>query len=266
MNDALERAKRGDRAAIEALLTELAPRVYRFGLRLCGNPHDADDVLQDTLVNVTEHLGEFEGRASLSSWVFALARSACARRRRGMKNAAPRAADDAPEQSDGSPTPEAQAAGNELLAALSRALEQLTPESREVLLLRDVEGLSAADAALALSISVDALKSRLHRARTALREQLRPLLEPDPVGPRAGCPDIMTLWSQNLEGDLNQHDCARMEAHVSGCAACSKACDALKRALLVCQNVATTEVPPEVQARVRAAVEALSATRPASAR
>ena len=52
---------------MEALLTELAPRIHRFGLRLCGNAHDADDVLQDTLLNVSEHLGEFEGRSALSS-------------------------------------------------------------------------------------------------------------------------------------------------------------------------------------------------------
>jgi RNA polymerase sigma-70 factor, ECF subfamily len=266
MSDALERAKRGDRAAVEQLLTELAPRVYRFGLRLCGNPHDADDVLQDTLVNVTQHLGEFEGRSSLSSWVFALARSACARRRRGLKNAAPCAEDAAPELSHAGPTPEAQAAGNELLAAFSRALDALPPESREALLLRDVEGLSAADAADALGVSVDALKSRLHRARAALREALRPLLEPDSAPAPAGCPDIMALWSRRLEGELSQNDCARMEAHLRGCASCGAACDALKRALVVCQNVATTEVPPEVQARVKAAVEAVSATRPSSAR
>ncbi len=80
------RAKAGDRVALEHVLAKVAPSVYRFGLRMCGNAHDADDVLQDTLVQVSEHLSQFEGRSALTSWVFTLARTACSRRRRGLKN------------------------------------------------------------------------------------------------------------------------------------------------------------------------------------
>jgi RNA polymerase sigma-70 factor (ECF subfamily) len=67
----------GDRGALEAVLVNVAPAIQRFGLRMCRNVHDAEDVLQDTLLNVAPHLGDFEGRSSLSSWVFSLARSAC---------------------------------------------------------------------------------------------------------------------------------------------------------------------------------------------
>ena len=79
----VERARSGDAKALEELLASVAPAVERFGLRMCRNPDDADDVLQDTLLTIATHLGDFEGRSSLLSWVFTLARTACARRRRG---------------------------------------------------------------------------------------------------------------------------------------------------------------------------------------
>src|SRR5690606_3525868 len=89
LTDIIARAKTGDRQALETVLAQVAPAVHRFGLRMCRNVHDAEDVLQDTLLNIAKHLGEFEGRSSLSSWVFALTRSACARKRRGLKNQPP---------------------------------------------------------------------------------------------------------------------------------------------------------------------------------
>ena len=84
----LARVRAGDREALEALLARVAPSIYRFGLRMCRNVHDAEDVLQDALLEVAGHVGDFEGRSSLSSWVFAVTRSACARKRRGLKNQA----------------------------------------------------------------------------------------------------------------------------------------------------------------------------------
>jgi RNA polymerase sigma-70 factor (ECF subfamily) len=254
MDFVLERARSGDAAALEELLARIAPSIQRFGMRMCKNPHDADDVLQDTLLAIATHLPEFEGRSSLSSWVFALTRSACARRRRGLKNM-PHASDEGIERLDEGPSPEERTADRELARALERALRTLSDEHREVILLRDVEGLTAPDVAEALGISVDAVKSRLHRAREALRAALRPLLEPSMPKPSAPCPDVVEMWSKKLEGDLSQSDCAAMEKHIASCPACGAACDALRRALLACQRSATV-VHPEVQAHVKAAVRA----------
>jgi len=255
----VQRAQSGDERALEELLASIAPAVQRFGVRMCKDPHDADDVLQDTLLSIATHLGEFEGRSSLTSWVFALTRSACARRRRGLKNV-PHVSDDAvPEAADPGATPEDRAAEHELAAALTRALDALPEEHREVILLRDVEGLTAPDAAAALGVSVDALKSRLHRARESLRTALKPLLEPNAPKPSSSCPEVVALWSKKLEGDLSQTDCTAMEQHLKSCPACGVACDALKKALLACKRSATAEVRPEVQARVKAAVRAWSA-------
>lgn len=261
LNELVERARVGDREALEALLAALAPSIHRFGLRMCKNAHDADDVLQDALLNVARHLNDFSGRSSLSSWVFAITRSACSRRRRGLKNQPP--VDDARllETPSVTPSPESHASGQELALALSAALDGLSDDYREVILLRDIEDLSAAETASSLGISVDAVKSRLHRARHALRTALRPVLEPVREQSRSDCPDVAALWSQKLEGDLSPMDCSAMEQHLTGCAACGTAAVALRQALSACQRIRTEAVPPAVRARVKAAVVAWSALR-----
>jgi RNA polymerase sigma-70 factor (ECF subfamily) len=255
----VERARGGDREALEAVLGAIAPSVHRLGLRMCKNVHDAEDVLQETLLNVANHLGDFQGRSSLSSWVFAIARSAYTRKRRGLKNRP--TVDDHPltETPDAAPSPEARASDQQLVAALVAALDSLSEDHREVILLRDIEGLSAPEAAAALEISVDALKSRLHRARDQLRIALRPVFEPVRQQQRAGCPDIAALWSQKLEGDLDPMDCTNMADHLLGCPVCGAEAEVLKQALQACQRARSEPVPAVVQARVRAAVRAWSA-------
>jgi RNA polymerase sigma-70 factor (ECF subfamily) len=258
----IERARAGDSAALQELLQSVAPAIHRFGLRMCKSESDADDVLQDTLLSIATHLPQFEGRSSLSSWVFALTRSACTRRRRGLKNQPHASVEHVGELRDLEPTPEQSVSDRELSDALNAALGRLPDDHREVILLRDVEGLSAAEAAAALGISVEALKSRLHRARAALRDALRPVLEPVMPPASPDCPDVLSLWSRKLEGDLSPKDCSEMEQHVLGCVSCGAACNALKHALWACQQSATPTVRPEVQARVKAALHMLAAAGP----
>lgn len=171
----LSRARSGDRRALEDLLARHADTVQKFGFKLCRDEEDARDVAQDTLLLVSTHLPDFEGRSSFTSWLFALARSACARKRRGLKNR-PAVSIDA---ADGAAWTEAEAPGRDpeeevsmqqLVTIAASALQSLPEAQREALLLRDLEGLTAPEAAAALGIGVDALKSRLHRAREALKD------------------------------------------------------------------------------------------------
>jgi RNA polymerase sigma-70 factor (ECF subfamily) len=254
MNDLVQLAKSGDPAALEKLLSQIAPSIQRFGARMCRNGHDADDVLQDTLMTILSHLHEFEGRSSFTSWVFTLTRTACNRRRRGLKNQPAEPIENMSDLNAGGPTPEQGADSREMSQLLEKALEDLPEEYREVLLLRDVEALTAPEAAEALSISVEALKSRLHRARQALRAALRPVLEPTPVATSSTCPDMMERWSRRLEGDLDAIDCTEMEKHLATCPSCTAACSALKTALVACRSEATRDVRPEVQEQVRSAL------------
>lgn len=249
----LDRARAGDNQAMEALLRSLAPSIHRFGLKMCRHPADADDILQDTLLSVTENLQAFEGRSSLTSWVFALTRSACSRRRRGLKNQPPVDDPEHLERSDANANPERDAVERQLAARIDRALDGLPDDYREAILLRDVENLTAPEAADAIGISVAALKSRLHRARAALRAALEPIFE-EPRPAKTGCPDILELWSRKMEDDLSPEDCATVEEHIENCEACAMTCDALRSALRACRNLTTDTVPESVQERIRSAL------------
>lgn len=238
---------------MEDLLASVAPSIRRFALRMCRNEADADDVLQDALVSIAAHLDTFEGRSSVPSWAFALTRSACARRRRGKKNQPAEDDEVLQTQAHDGPGPEERAASLEMTALVARVLEGLPDEYREVLLLRDAEGLTASEAALALGVSVDALKSRLHRARAALREALRPIFTDVPP-PSPACPDVVHALSRKLEDELDADACAQMEKHVEACTSCARTCDVLKDALRACRSSSEPKLTPEIEARVRSVV------------
>ncbi|MCB9728224.1 MAG: sigma-70 family RNA polymerase sigma factor [Deltaproteobacteria bacterium] len=252
----LARVRGGDRRALDALLARHEDRIYRFGMRLCGEPEDARDVLQETLLALARSSAGFEGRSTLSTWLFTVARSFCIKKRRRRKGAPARlesldeAGVDARALVDPARRPDEAAAGRELAEALEAALAALEPAMREVVVLRDVEGLSAAETAAVLGLSVKATKSRLHRARVKLRELLAPLR--DEAEP--GCPEIERLWSRHQEGEISARTCARMERHIAGCARCRERCDTLGRTLALCQSAPGPALPAPVRARVRQSV------------
>lgn len=249
-------ARQGDRAALETLLERYQARIYRYGLRMCGDPEDAKDVLQDTMLAMARRVEALQAARALPAWLYTVARSFCIKRRRahparpalGDVDVARRAADPAR-------GPEEQVAGRQLEAALAAAIAALNPAQRDVLVLRDIEGIGAAEVADVLGIRVAAVKSRLHRARIALRDRLAPALGLPAMPPAAaGCPDVMTLWSRHREGEITADLCARMEAHLAACPRCSAACESLKRTLAVCQSAPTPRVPLEIQRALRAAL------------
>ena len=239
---------------MEGLLASVAPSIRRFAARMCKNDADADDVLQDALLSIATHLDSFEGRSSLPSWAFTIARSACSRRRRGMKNAPAEGEESLNAQPAEGPGPEDKASSVETGELVGRALARLPDEYREVLLLRDAEGLTAPEAAQVLGVSIDALKSRLHRARAALREALRPVLEAEVLPTHGTCPDVVRALSQKIENDLDANACADMEKHLQGCPACAHTCDAMKDALRACRASSSGTLTPEIQEQVRATI------------
>lgn len=256
----LEAAKHGDRRALEALLALEAPRIYRFGRKMCGQPEDAEDVLQETLIAVARGIQDFRGGSSVSTWLYTIARSFCIKKRRRSKFAPEHehSLDDSPTEArslpDAKPDPEQSAVTHELGDALGRAIEELDPASREVLVLRDAEGLSAKEVADVMGITVDAVKSRLHRARSQVRARMAPLVGGTAeIAPGGECPDVVALFSQHLEGEISADVCALMEKHLAGCPRCKSACDSLQATLSLCRR-ATGAVPPSVQATVRRAV------------
>ncbi len=264
-DELLAAARQGDTAALETLLVRYRPHLYRFGLRMCGNVADAGDVAQESLISMARSVRDFRGDSSVSSWLYTIARRFCIKKRRRSKFAPTReesldtpGTNAAQHLADPRPTPEETATNRELATALTHAIDALEPSQREVLVLRDVEGFSAPEVAKILSMSVEAVKSRLHRARVAIREELAPTLRRPGIGPPRGvlCPDVLTLFSQHLEGEIDPSVCATMEAHLAQCHHCHDACESLKRTLAICRQLPTPEVPTSLAASVKAAIHA----------
>jgi RNA polymerase sigma-70 factor (ECF subfamily) len=148
-------------------------------------------------------------------------------------------------------------AGKQVETALEQAIAALEPMYREVLLLRDVEGLTAPEVAEVLGVTPQAVKSRLHRARLSVRERVAPLLGVELDLPRAPgtCPDVLTMLSQHLEDEISADLCADMERHLEACDHCRGACDSLKRTLALCRTSGpSAEVPASVRASVTRAL------------
>ena len=267
-HDLIRAARSGDAAALEALLTRHAPAVLRFGQKMCGHPEDAQDVLQEALLAAARSVKDFRGDASFSTWLFTIVRSYCIKKRRVSKFAPTETVSldhdvSAARLASTAPLPDEAASDNQLSRELNVAIGELEEANREVLLLRDVEGLTAPEVASVLGISVDAVKSRLHRARVQVRARLEPLLPANEraAAPSAECPEIALLFSRYLEGEIGQTECAAMEKHVASCARCRAGCDSLKHTLALCRSDASgpsSEVSEDVQALVRNAVRKLS--------
>jgi len=244
----ITRAKAGDEAAFERLLQQLQPQIYRFGMQLCRHPQDAEDVLQDTLVTVFNSLGDFRQEASLSTWLFTIARGFCIKKKR--KEASPKTVP-LDQLESGTMPPNIKAHQDEAIEnketwqAIAMAMDRLEPNHREILLLRDIQGLSSKETAEVLGLSLSATKSRLHRARASLRAQMA---QP---APSKDCPDIRRIFSQYLEGDLNPDICSQMQDHLERCDRCKNECDRLKHLLHLCQTAPDQEVPAEIARKIR---------------
>jgi RNA polymerase sigma-70 factor (ECF subfamily) len=169
-DDLLAAARAGDVAALGQLLRLHRNGVYRYGLQVCRTTEDAEDALQETLWAATRALQTFRGSASsITSWMFTIIRRECYRlidrHHDDLTSTVDELREDAPDPADAFE-------GRRRAELLAAALSELDPLHRQVVILRDIEGFSAPEAAARLGISVDALKSRLHRARVNLREQV----------------------------------------------------------------------------------------------
>ena len=177
----------GSPAGLEALMEAYAPRVFRLAHGVTRNAADAEEVVQDVFLTVARKIGDFEGRSALGTWLYRITVNTAPNKRRGKRSEVevfleehlPRFTEDGHREgdrsfllADWSRTPEEALLSEEGRAAVNRAIDTLPPTYRAVLVLRDIEGLSNEEAADALGESIASVKSRLHRARMALREQL----------------------------------------------------------------------------------------------
>lgn len=167
----VQRARRGDAAAFEQLVTAYRDRVYRLALRLCGNGADADEAAQEAFLAAWRGLPNFRGESRFSTWLYQLATHAAIDLLRREKRHAAGDIDEV-DTPDSAPSPQQQAERNEQRQAVRDAVLQLPPEQRQVVVLRFMEELSYEEIGAALHLPVGTVKSRLNRAKAALREIL----------------------------------------------------------------------------------------------
>jgi RNA polymerase sigma-70 factor (ECF subfamily) len=183
----VERLRGGDESALESLMDCFAARVYRLAYGITHNDADAEEVVQDVFVSLFRKIDAFEGRAALGTWIYRIAVNTALIKRRGkrvelevlledhlptFREDGHREGDRALLLADWSETPEEELLSNESRCAVRRLIAGLPDHYRVVLLLRDLEELSNEETAEILNDSVASVKSRLHRARMALREQV----------------------------------------------------------------------------------------------
>jgi RNA polymerase sigma-70 factor (ECF subfamily) len=189
----IQALRRGEAAALEALMERHSARAYRVAFGITRNSADAEEAVQDAFLALYQKADAFEGRAALSTWLYRVVTNAALMKRRGRRHEVEvslearlptfredgsRAGDMTVLMTDWSQNPEATLLSRETQTLLEHAIEGLPDLFRTVLLLRDVEGLSNEEVAEIVGESVAAVKSRLHRARMTLREELTRRLGP----------------------------------------------------------------------------------------
>jgi len=174
------RVQGGETHAFDILAERYADKVHRLTYRVLRNEEDAQDALQEAFLSAYKNLGRFEGKSTFSTWLYRVAMNAALmkrrKRREGMVSLEePRDREEGQitlQLADWGRGPVEDTLNDELRDALDRAVHSLPEDLAQVFLLREVEGMSNAEAAEILELSVPAVKSRLHRARVALRDFL----------------------------------------------------------------------------------------------
>ncbi len=193
----ISRVRKGDQAALGDLLERYRRRLFNVSYRMVGNAQDAAELTQDAMVKVIEHFHDYNGKASLSTWMIRICMNLSISHLRKRKLRLTTSLDDdgwtgghggggasgggGDDQStplrariaaDGEPSPEQRVQQNEMIAQMHKALGQVAEEFRAVLVLRDLQEMDYQEIAEALSLPMGTVKSRLFRARLALRQEM----------------------------------------------------------------------------------------------
>jgi RNA polymerase sigma-70 factor (ECF subfamily) len=166
------RVRAGEPALYEILMRRHNRTVYRAVRALVRDEDEVEDVMQQTYLSAFAKLDQFSGGARFSTWIVSIALNEARDRlrRRGVRAVAAKALD--VERPAPPATPEEQVSEHELATLLERAVDELSSDHRTVFVLRAIEGMGTTEAAAALGVSEDVVKTRLHRARAQLREVL----------------------------------------------------------------------------------------------
>ena len=172
----IQRAGEGDASAFNALMGMHERRMYAVALRMCGNPEDAQDCLQEAMLRVWRAISGFKAQSSFGTWVYRITMNTCLDELRRRK-AKPAASLDGMLDAgwspvDGGESPEGHAMRREMRRTLQKCIGELPEDMRAAVVLRDIEGYSYEEIAGILDANVGTIKSRISRGRERLREKI----------------------------------------------------------------------------------------------
>jgi RNA polymerase sigma-70 factor (ECF subfamily) len=180
----IDRAKAGDNKSLSDLVTKYEKTVFSFAFKVCRNRDKAENTMQETFLSMIKFLHQFDGNSKFSTWLYRIVVNHCLMLARSESRHSQFHSFDDDEISIEEPAvehwtdlPAEQVLNDELKTLMDKAIQKLGPEYRMVFLLRDVEGLSTQETADTLDLSAPAVKSRLHRARFFLRNELKSYFE-----------------------------------------------------------------------------------------
>jgi len=200
----------GEADAFEHFVEYFRSKIFHYSWMMCGSPDDAEEVAQETLLKVFESIDQLRDPARVRAWVFRIARNVCLMQRRKSVFAPPTLEELPPDANlpAAEEHPGAQYLAAELRDVIDRAVAELPPLYRAVVLLRDREELSTEETAQVLDVPIDVVKTRLHRGRVAIRQKLdcyvhnhclegQPSPNPKPLTPDERH-DLLSTWRSRL--------------------------------------------------------------------
>lgn len=266
LTQAADLLQRNTPEAIEEALALLQNTVYSFSMKVCGHAEDAEDTMQEVLFRSIPHLAKIKEPQALAVWLYTVTRNRCWRmRRKGVS--APRqivALDELmPDEAelgrlleDASQGPEDNVLQSEQANLLHKAVLQIPPPLRMVLVLHDMEELDTDEVATILGLKAGTVRVRLHRARLLVRKEMAKLIEkavhenksrPAKKKRRAGgsngdkrppeCRELFANLSEYLDGRVESPSCDRMRAHIEACPACVAFLRELRSAIDRCRSL-----------------------------
>ncbi len=249
VEQAIATLQRGEPDAAERALALLQDTVFSFSMKVCGQREDAEDTMQETLLQTVRKLPSFTSPKALAVWLYKVAKSRCLMSRRRSKFAPKEhlsievlmpdrkelerlAAQQA--------TPERAAMGRQSAERLQQAVQKLPPEYRLVLVLHDMEELSIEEIAKVMGIREGNVRVRLHRARVFVRNELAGRAQPSAKGAGAPrplrCKRLFAELSGYLDEELDDSRCDEIEKHLEGCAPCQVFLASLERTVEQCRQ------------------------------
>lgn len=254
--------------AVSQWMEDYGGKIYGLGLRLCGSPEEAEDLVQETFLQAFRNWDRFEGRSSPSSWLFTIASRVCQRRHRRRSGepvrmeplekllpSGERGVPDVPDTGEG---PLDEHLRREAQEAVEAALPRIPLSFRLPLVLKDIADLSTLEIAQALGLREATVKTRIHRARLALRRELVKQLPQRPAPPpdhdRRVCLDLLQAKQEALDRGV-----PLPLAPGELCARCRSLFSTLDLTQEACHAIGQGELPPAVRDLLRRRLAAASA-------